>query len=120
MDIETVTSIFCRLSGLNSTQAEEFSFFCESSLAYVMTRLKSGIDETIWGGRIAFAAAAMAYYRFILWSLTDGGGNEIKVGELSVRKSVKSEAETAETLCRDAFGTISSVLADEGFVFERM
>lgn len=120
MSIETVTSIFCRLSGMTSSQAQEFSFFCETSLDYVNARLKSGTDQTIWGGRIALAAAAMAYYRFVLWGLTNGGGNEIKVGELSVKKNVIAEAQSAETLCRDSFQAISSILEDEGFVFERM
>ncbi len=120
LSIVNVNTIFRRLSGLDSTQAEELSFFCESSLATVSSRLIPGTDMSVWGGRIEFAAAAMAYYRFILWSLTDGGGCEIKAGDISIKKAVAAQAQSAETLCRNAFTDLKDIIADDGFVFEGM
>ena len=109
--------IFCRLSGLDYEEAADFRFMCDTALSYIMSRIKHGSDTRCYGGRINFAAAALAYYRYVLWSLTDGAANEVKVGEISVKHGGSSELEAADRLCREALADLGEILESENFVF---
>ncbi|MBR2177148.1 MAG: hypothetical protein IJ861_09425 [Clostridia bacterium] len=118
MDIEKVFAIFCRLSGLNEEESVGLRFICESSLDHVRSRLKCGVDIRHFCGRIEYAAAALAYYRYVLWGMTDGAGNEIKVGDISVKGRGIAQLEAAEKFCKEAFDSLSSIISDNHFVFE--
>ncbi len=109
--------IFCRLSGLDYEEAADFRFMCDTALSYIMSRIKHGADTRCCGGRINFAVAALAYYRYVLWSLTDGAVNEINVGEIRVKHGVFSELDAADRLCREALADIGEILDSEDFVF---
>lgn len=117
MNMEEIIRIFCRLSGLDYEEATDFRFMCDTALAYIMSRIKKGTDTKCCGSRINFAAAALAYYRYVLWSLTDGVVNEINVGEIRVKHGGVSELEAADRLCREAFNDLKDILEDENFVF---
>lgn len=118
MDIEKIVQIFCRLSGIDSEDAVGFRFMCETALSYVMSHIKHDADTRGCGGRINFAAAALAYYRYVLWSLTDGQLNEVKVGDISVKRTGNRELDAADKLCREAFSNISDILENDEFVFK--
>ncbi len=115
--MEEIIRIFCRLSGLDHEEAADFRFMCDTALSYIMSRIKRGTDMRCYGGRINFAAAALAYYRYVLWSLTDGAANEVKVGEISVKHGGSSELEAADRLCREALADLGEILESENFVF---
>ncbi len=117
MNIEKIIEIFGRLAGLEADEATDFRFMCESSVGYITSRLKPGVDIRHRCSRLEFAAAALAYYRFILWRLTDGGSNEIKVGEISVKENGTKQLEGSEQLCKEAFSAISDILETTDFVF---
>ncbi len=117
MNIETIIEIFGRLAGLEAEEATDFRFMCESSVGYITSRLKSGVDISHRCSRLEFAAAALAFYRFILWRLTDGGSNEVKVGDISVKESAANQIDAAEQLCKEAFSAINDILEPTDFVF---
>lgn len=119
MNIEDVVDIFGRLSGLSAEDILKFRFMCRTSYEYVNSHIKSGTNMSVYGGRLCFAAAALAYYRYLLWSLTDGR-DEIKIGEVSVKPVSGKQIEAAEKLYKDSFSAVSDVMCDEGFVFERI
>lgn len=120
MNIEDVVDVFTRLSGLAAEDIIKFRFMCLTSYEYVKSHTKSGTDMSVYGGRLAFAAAALAYYRYILWCLTDGDGSEIKVGDISVKPVSEKQLDSADKLCRNAFSALSGVFDDGSFVFERI
>lgn len=118
MNIERVLEIFTGLSGLSEDSVFPLRFLCETAAEHIADRTRSGAEGE-YGGRLEFAAAALAYYRYILWSMTDGGAGDITVGDISL-KNGGNRLEYAERLCREAFSELSGILDDNGFVFERI
>lgn len=120
MDRENIYEIFCRFTGLDSETASDFYFMCDTACDYVLSRIKPGADISEAGGRLDLAAAALAYYRYVLWSLTDDPADQIRVGEISVRNNSAKALDRADRLCREAFRDVYGLLEDEDFVFRRM
>lgn len=117
MNIETILTIFGGLAGLSEDEVIRFRFLCEMASDHLRERSRGG-DE-IGGSKWEFAAAALAYYRYVLWSMTDSGAGDIRVGEVSVRQQ-RERLIYAERLCREALAGLADELEDEGFVFERI
>ena len=115
MNIERVLEIFGSLTGLSENNIHKYRSMCELSAKHLQDMLVRGADSED-GGRVDFAAAALAYYRYVLWSETDGG--DITVGDVSVKNS--SRLASAETLYKEALKDIKELIEDEGFVFERI
>ena len=90
---------------------------CDTALNYIMSRIKKDAVIGCCDSRINFAAAAIAYYRYVLWSLTDGVANEVKVGEISIKHGGSSELDAADRLCREALSDLEDILESENFVF---
>lgn len=116
MNIQRVEKIFRRLSGLSPEETIGLRFLCEAAVEYIDCRLNNKEDGA-GGDRLEFAAAAFAYYRYVLWKLTDGEMNEIRVGEISSKRNSAAELEAAERLCREAFYDIRDLLEPEDFIF---
>lgn len=117
MDIERVLDIFGRLSGLPEDLVREQDYLCEISADNIGARLRCPAEQC--GGKAELAAAALAYYRFVLWSVTDGGAERIKVGDISVQ-SGSGRLIYAERLYNEALAELKDCIADDGFVFERI
>lgn len=115
MDIEKIVEIFAGLSGLSEEEVCAFRFLCEVSADHICGLCADIGREN--GGKAEFAAAALSYYRFILWSMTEGGTSELKIGEVSLKNTEKRLA-YAEKLYKDALARLGKC-ADEEFVFER-
>ena len=114
MDTDRVIAVFAVLSGLSEDEVREQRYLCEMSMDEITERLPEGKS---CGGREEYAAAALAYYRYVLWCITDGELNQIKVGELSSKRNGSAEIDAAEKLCRQAFSDIADLLEHDGFVF---
>lgn len=115
MDIEKVVEIFAGLSGLSEEEVCPYRFLCELSAGHIM-RSCTGIGREN-GGKAEFAAAALSYYRFILWSMTEGGAKEIRVGEMTEKNS-ENRLAYAERMYKEALAELGKD-ADGDFVFER-
>ncbi len=116
MNIERVLEIFGSLTGLSEDNIHKYRSLCELSAKHLQEMLKDG-EESDDGGRVDFAAAALAYYRYVLWSVTDGG--DVTVGDVSVKNS-SGRLAGAEALYKEALKDIRELIEDEGFVFERI
>ena len=117
MDRENVFELFCRLTGLGTSEAESLVFLCDTACDYVLSRIRNDADINAAGDSLELAAASLAYYRFVLWSVTDGLVGDIRVGDISVKASGINAVAAAEKLCRGAFDSAAAYLEDEGFVF---
>ena len=115
MDIERVIRIFAGLSGIPEEEVYPYRFLCEVSAGHIRKLCADAEGEN--GGKSEFAAAALSYYRFVLWSMTEGGMKEMKIGEVSVKNN-ESRLMYAEKLYKDALAELGKC-ADEDFVFER-
>ena len=116
MEFKNVFLLFSRLSGLQKEDSLKFRFLCETAYDYILAHLKQEASLDKCGSRLEFAAAALAYYRWILWSLTESG-DDITVGEISVKPS-SQKIEYALHICRQALGDIADVFDSDEFVFE--
>ncbi len=117
MNIERVFLIFSRLADLEPEQAVALRFMCEAAVDQVCSYRKNS-KEACGSGRAEFAAAALAYYRYVLWSLTDGEGSEIRIGDISMKQKSADCLAAAERLCREAFEDAGLLSARDVFVFE--
>lgn len=122
LKIENVMDMFRRLSGLDTETVLKFRFMCDSALDGIRTKLKSDRNIEAYSGRIEFAAAALAYYRYVLWSVSENSGEDITVGEISVKRSasLSEQLKATEKLYREAFENIGDIYDCDGFVFERI
>ncbi len=111
MDTDRVIAVFAVLSGLSEDEVREQRYLCEMSMDEITERLPEGKS---CGGREEYAAAALAYYRYILWRMSDGGG-QIKVGDISV-SSGRERLEYAERIWKEALSRLGEGM-DEDFVF---
>jgi len=116
LDIENIISVFSRLSGSDEETSVKFRFMCENARDYILSHLKPDSDTGSCGSKLEFAAASLAYYRYILWSITESGG-DITVGDVSV-KSSSSILANAQKIYEQAFADISDVFDSGYFVFE--
>ena len=115
MDIEKVVEIFAGLSGLSEEEVCPYRFLCEVSAEHIRRLCMDTGRE--YGGKAEFAAAALSYYRFILWSMTEGGAKEIRVGEMTEKNS-ENRLAYAERMYKEALAELGKD-ADGDFVFER-
>ena len=116
MKSENVLRIFGSLTGLDEPSALEYRFLCDMAFDNICSRLRdTGTEQD--GGRAEFAAAALAYYRFVLLTLTEAGC--VTVGEVSV-KNPGDRLEHAARLLQEALSDIHDLVEDDGFVFERI
>ena len=116
MDIENIISVFSRLSGSDEETSVNFRFMCETAKDYITAHLKPNSDTSSCGSKLEFAAAALAYYRYILWSDTENGEN-ITVGDISVKSSAE-RLEKAYKIYQQAVEDISDIFDNGCFVFE--
>ena len=112
MDTDRVLSIFAVLTGLSGRSMEEQRYLCGLSAAEVAEMIGEGADISC--DRVEYAAAALAYYRYLLTAVSDPS-SEIRVGEISVKKDA-SRLEYAERLYKEALADIG-VSTDDDFVF---
>lgn len=118
MELEVVFLTFVKLSGLNVADASEYRFLCEAAVRYLKSRLKDDTDSGKYADSLNYAAAASAYYRYVLRKLSDEPSSELRVGEILSKRNTLDEIKAAELLCRQAFNDIGMLLKDDGFVFE--
>ncbi len=118
MNIDTVTEIFGKLSGLDPRELAGFQFLCISAADTLVQNIVSdGIDDH-YQGKIEFAAAALAYYRYVLWLMSSC--DDVSVGEISVKKSTASRLDAAKKLFDEAVQNISDIYKGDGFFFENI
>ena len=109
---DRVMAYFAALSGLSCEELFERRYLCEMSMVDINRMLPENAD--CCGGRKEYAAAALAYYRYVLWSIADGD-TDVKVGDVSV-KSDSERLAYAERILNDALSLLGEGLGDN-FVF---
>ena len=77
MDSEVIFLTFTKLTGLSVMDASEYSFMCDAAAGYIGSRLKPDADIGKYEDALNFAAAASAYYRYVLWKLSDAPDSEL-------------------------------------------
>ena len=119
MRIEGVMKIFGSMAGTDEQETLDYRNLCEAAMNRLTGEQQTQSDVQEEQSSVEFAAAAVAYYHYMLLCLSAEGGNQIKVGDVSVRYSA-DRLEYAQRLMNEALSQAGIQPPEGGFVFERM
>ncbi|MDR1628267.1 MAG: hypothetical protein LBR79_05785 [Oscillospiraceae bacterium] len=120
MNIQEVLERFSIIAGLKTDQAAPWAALCSESIEEITSHVKEGIDTESNSRRLGAAAAALAFYKYALYRASSGGLESFKAGDVSVKSDTKASLQIAFAVWRDARSSVSDLLNDEEFVFERI
>ena len=118
MRIEGVMKIFGGMAGTDEQETLQYRGICEAamnSLGEEQQTQEDNKDQT----SLEFAAAAVAYYHYVLLCLSAEGGNQVKIGDVSVRYSA-DRLGYAQRLMNEALSQAGVKPPEGGFVFKGM
>ncbi len=119
MDIISVFEHFKILAGLtDQDDASPYLPLCAVSLASVTAKLNSNIDLSSVQMLISAAAAADAYYHYVLAEVSREGDSSFTAGDIKVNKTSAATVESAKELRDNRFSAISHLFADRDFDFK--
>lgn len=118
MDIFSVFEHFKILSGIQENEdASKYMPICAVSLAAVCAKLSPHIDTSASGMLIVAAAAADAYYNYILSIAAKEGDASFSAGDIKVNKNFSSAINSAKEIRENSFRAISHLFVDNNFDF---
>ncbi len=122
MNIETVIEKFSVIANLEITEVSPWISTCQESIDEIKLHLKENVDEEKEENlrRLETAAAALAMYKYVLYKAAVPGAEYFSAGELKVKSDPGTSVKMAYRLWLDAKNSISDLLIDDGFVFERI
>lgn len=104
------------LASLDSKEAALALPFCRLSAESFSARLKNSSDAEDF--RVVFAAAADAFYAYMLAAVSRlSDGESIRIGDVTVKNDNKTVIKNALSLRDYAVGQARCLLSDEGFYF---
>lgn len=118
MDIFMVLEQFKTLTGLTAAEVQEYLPSCAVAIAGIKARLKSGIDIAENKAILTAAAAANAFYEYVLVNATVQGNTDFKAGDIRIKDDMRARIKAAKELRDNAFSAISHLLKDTDFSFE--
>ncbi|MGN1081057.1 MAG: hypothetical protein ACI4QV_03095 [Acutalibacteraceae bacterium] len=115
MDIFKTLDLFMLYTGLDRDEAAKWLPLIASSKAAITNRLKKSETEEN-ADRIAEAAAALAFYRFVLTEESSLSGS-FSAGSVSVTNGGKERINTAKANLETVLDSVSDLLCDDDFAF---
>ena len=113
----TVLSSLCEIAQLNADERAAVLPLCRTALRTLLSQCKQETDPD--DPRIARAAAAEAYYKWTLRTLSqDQSLTSFKAGDVTVSRSASAAIEYAEHIRKDAYIAVLPLLTDPYFVFQ--
>ena len=113
ISIDKVVEGFKVLAGEDN--ATDGYIFCRTAAGTVNSWLDSRKELSKYGEEISYAAATIAYYRFILKN--SGDNDTIKAGDITVTDNSEKSVAFAEKLMKDAIKSIEPYLQSKRFAF---
>lgn len=86
MNGQQVFQRFCELTGLSYNDAQQYRWLCNNAADELNEMLVSNIDMQKCSSRLSVAAAAIAYYRYIIFT-ENSNVTSFKAGDLTVAYS---------------------------------
>lgn len=119
MNIETVLSRFALIADLDPTDLEPWRVICQDSISDIEIKLKEELVPSLEDTRrLEVAAAALAFYRYVLYRASKIGTDIFSAGDIQIKSDVKTSVQTAYSVWRDTRNSITDLLIDSDFVFE--
>ena len=114
LPVDKIITTFFDLSG--ETEADKWRNHCATSAVSIIAMLKPGIDVATDEWKLCYAAACMAFYRYVLSGAAEGI-TVLKAGDVTVNTSSDNAVTYARSLLEDALMPIGSLLIPKGFAF---
>ncbi len=120
MNPEEVLSRFLIIANIPLEEASSWIPLCAEASDEILRHLKNSVNPAEHMHRLTTSAAALAFYRYILYNVANGGAESFGAGELRIRTNTEVAIKNAYAVWLDAKRSIADLLNDEEFVFERI
>lgn len=120
MNLEAVLERFSIVAKLSIEETSPWLELCKDSTEEIENNLKSNVDMEANSRRLESAAAAFSFYKYTLYRASASGMESFSAGELKIKNDYNSSVKIANTIWKEAKNSISDLLADNDFAFERI
>ena len=123
MNLQKILEKFSIISNTELDDISSWIPFCEDSMEEIKAHLKKDVDieEPSNARRLETAAATLTLYKYILYNITSNINTEtFAAGELRVKTNYTASIKSAYQAWEQAKNSISDILIDETFTFERI
>ncbi len=117
LDSDKVFDNFCAFSGLDDTEAEEYSGFCLDAAEEIESRLMDSSSAAANEDALCRAAAAIAFYRVSLVLSARDTSSSFKAGDVTVTRDAGGMLSAAESIKSEYMRPVLHLLSDPDFVF---
>ncbi len=118
MNLQNIVKRFAIIANISFEEAFPWTEICEEAADEIRTHLKSNISENDHSRRLDAAAAALAFYRYVLYRASGGGMESFTAGEIRIKTDAKTSVKMALAVWKDAKHSIADLLNDDDFMFE--
>ena len=120
MDIQEILERFAMIANLTLEEASPWCRICEDAMCEIESSLKPDADKATSERRLNIAAAALGFYRYVLYRASGSGMDAFSAGDINIKSDKKSSVETAYKVWQEAKGNIADLLKDDNFLFGRI
>jgi len=120
LNLNEIIKRFSIIADLSWDEASPWTSVCEDACLEIRSNLRDDVKEEDNERRLNAAAAALAFYRYVLYRCSGGGMESFTAGEIRIKTDAKTHAKMAYNVWLDAKRSISDLLKDTEFMFERI
>ena len=122
MNLEERVERFKIISGILEGDTANWVPICEDALHEILFSLKKDVDQNAPENsrRLIVAAAVLAFYKYSLCRASVDSNEAFTAGEFRIKTDSQANIKSAYRMWREARKSISDLLEDDEFVFERV
>ncbi len=120
MNLQETLERFSIIANLSMDEVSPWIPLCEDACEEIKNHLKKEVSAEENSRRLNVAAAALAFYRYVLYKASGGGMESFAAGELRIKTNAPASVKMAYNVWKDAKNAIADLLKDDEFVFERI
>ena len=122
MNLEEIVERFKIISGILEDDTAKLVPICEDAMNEILLSLKKGVDHTAPENsrRLNVAAAVLSFYKYSLCRASVDSAAAFTAGEFRIKTDLQANIKSAYRMWREARKSISDLLEDDEFVFERI
>ena len=120
MNLEIVVQRFSVIANIEIEDSSKWIPICGESMEEIKMHLKEGVDKEKNAHRLEVAAAALALYKYTLFTATTLTTESFTAGEIKIKTDPNTSVKMATKVWQEAKKSISDLIKDENFVFERI
>lgn len=120
MNTQEVLERFLLIANLSINESAKWTPICSDAVAEIESKLKTDIDKIQNGRRLTAAAAALSFYKYIIYNAAGSGVESFSAGDISIKENTSQKIELASSIWNESKILISDLLRDDNFYFEQV